>query len=250
MFNLGCIDNTSNFHHFLFTTHICWYLLSWKILNTSPSLQFLFQAFPFYGDVLLLLCSVFMEHSMGTAESIRWFIRTRFSVKATQRRFFLGRVLNFTSWNCFCLQARDKYEKILEDVSTYTPRYMEEMEAIFEQSQEEERKRISFLKQVFLSIHRHLDVTNNERWATTWMLMCTNYLLAQEVSLTVSSSLCQCQGSLQWAPPNFNGHRWARWSQMVEEQSRSRHAHRLAKDWGTQTCKQLYYSMCDLNTVY
>ncbi|XP_028989926.1 protein kinase C and casein kinase substrate in neurons protein 3-like isoform X2 [Betta splendens] len=59
-------------------------------------------------------------------------------------------------------RTRERYEKTLEDVSTYTPRYMEEMEAVFEQAQEEERKRISFLKQVFLSIHRHLDVTNNE----------------------------------------------------------------------------------------
>ncbi|XP_029954191.1 protein kinase C and casein kinase substrate in neurons 2 protein-like [Salarias fasciatus] len=57
---------------------------------------------------------------------------------------------------------RDRYEKMLEDVSSYTPRYMEEMEAIFENAQEEERKRISFLKQTFLSIHRHLDITNNE----------------------------------------------------------------------------------------
>lgn len=60
-------------------------------------------------------------------------------------------------------QARDQYEKGLEEVTSYTPRYMEEMEAIFEQSQEEEGKRINFLKQVFLSIHRHLDITNNER---------------------------------------------------------------------------------------
>nr|XP_057918013.1 protein kinase C and casein kinase substrate in neurons protein 3-like [Doryrhamphus excisus]XP_057918014.1 protein kinase C and casein kinase substrate in neurons protein 3-like [Doryrhamphus excisus] len=59
-------------------------------------------------------------------------------------------------------KARERYEKTLEDVTSYTPRYMEEMEAIFEQSQEEERKRISFLKQAFLSIHRHLDITNNE----------------------------------------------------------------------------------------
>ncbi|XP_028823393.1 protein kinase C and casein kinase substrate in neurons protein 2-like [Denticeps clupeoides] len=54
------------------------------------------------------------------------------------------------------------YQKVLEDVSSYIPCYMQEMEAIFEQSQEEERKRISFLKQAFLSIHRHLDITNNE----------------------------------------------------------------------------------------
>lgn len=60
-------------------------------------------------------------------------------------------------------QCKENYEKVLEDVSAYTPRYMEEMEAIFEQAQEEERKRMSFLKQTFLSIHKHLDVTNNDR---------------------------------------------------------------------------------------
>nr|XP_020461796.1 protein kinase C and casein kinase substrate in neurons protein 2-like isoform X1 [Monopterus albus]XP_020461798.1 protein kinase C and casein kinase substrate in neurons protein 2-like isoform X1 [Monopterus albus] len=60
------------------------------------------------------------------------------------------------------VKAKERYESMLEDVTSYTPRYMEEMEAIFEQSQEEERKRISFLKQAFLSIHRHLDITNNE----------------------------------------------------------------------------------------
>ncbi|XP_063077922.1 protein kinase C and casein kinase substrate in neurons protein 3-like [Engraulis encrasicolus] len=59
-------------------------------------------------------------------------------------------------------KTRGKYEKVLEDVTAYAPRYMEEMEAIFDKAQEEERKRISFLKQAFLSIHRHLDVTNNE----------------------------------------------------------------------------------------
>ncbi|TRY83818.1 hypothetical protein DNTS_028924 [Danionella cerebrum] len=59
-------------------------------------------------------------------------------------------------------KARDRYEKALENISGFAPRYMEEMESVFDQSQEEERKRISFLKQAFLSIHRHLDITNNE----------------------------------------------------------------------------------------
>ncbi|XP_062875129.1 protein kinase C and casein kinase II substrate protein 3 isoform X2 [Trichomycterus rosablanca] len=59
-------------------------------------------------------------------------------------------------------KVRGRYEKVLEEVTRYAPRYMEEMESVFDQSQEEERKRISFLKQAFLSIHRHLDVTNNE----------------------------------------------------------------------------------------
>ncbi|XP_069048010.1 protein kinase C and casein kinase substrate in neurons protein 3 [Lepisosteus oculatus] len=59
-------------------------------------------------------------------------------------------------------KLRGRYEKVLEEVTRYAPRYMEEMEAVFDQSQEEERRRISFLKQAFLSIHRHLDITNNE----------------------------------------------------------------------------------------
>uniref|UniRef100_A0AAQ5ZTI2 Uncharacterized protein n=1 Tax=Amphiprion ocellaris TaxID=80972 RepID=A0AAQ5ZTI2_AMPOC len=59
-------------------------------------------------------------------------------------------------------KVRTRYEKVLEEVNRYAPRYMEEMESIFDQSQDEERKRIVFLKQAFLSIHKHLDITNNE----------------------------------------------------------------------------------------
>lgn len=40
-------------------------------------------------------------------------------------------------------QVRARYEKVLEEVTRYAPRYMEEMECIFDQSQEEERKRIT-----------------------------------------------------------------------------------------------------------
>lgn len=127
-----------------------------------------------------------------------------------------------------CPQCKEQYEKVLEDVSAYTPRYMEEMESIFEQSQEEERRRISFLKQAFLSIHRHLDVTNNERWAalsdcsnvTYWGFIIHELLFAQ------------CESCVQWPPPNPDVHQWARGSQMVEEQSRPRHAYWLAEGWG------------------
>ncbi|XP_037333173.2 protein kinase C and casein kinase substrate in neurons protein 2 isoform X1 [Pungitius pungitius] len=60
------------------------------------------------------------------------------------------------------VQVRGRYKKVLEEVNRYAPRYMEEMESIFDQSQDEERKRIVFLKQAFLSVHKHLDVTNDE----------------------------------------------------------------------------------------
>lgn len=73
-------------------------------------------------------------------------------------------------------QVRARYEKVLEEVNRYAPRYMEEMESIFDQSQDEERKRIVFLKQAFLSIHKHLDITNNERW-TTVLCVCVCVLV-------------------------------------------------------------------------
>ncbi|XP_053349901.1 protein kinase C and casein kinase substrate in neurons protein 3-like [Clarias gariepinus] len=59
-------------------------------------------------------------------------------------------------------QAREHYVKVLDDLIGYTPRYMEDMESVFDQSQEQERKRISFLKNTLLSIHTHLDITNNQ----------------------------------------------------------------------------------------
>lgn len=73
----------------------------------SPSLKFLFQAFPLYGDVLLLLCSVFMEPSMGTVRSTRWFIRFRSpSIKENTVDVFVWErtamffIISLFSWAC------------------------------------------------------------------------------------------------------------------------------------------------------
>ncbi|XP_034046148.1 protein kinase C and casein kinase substrate in neurons protein 2 [Thalassophryne amazonica] len=60
------------------------------------------------------------------------------------------------------VKARAHYENALDDVNQYAPRYMEAMESVFEQSQDEERNRIVFLKQAFLSLHKHLDTANDE----------------------------------------------------------------------------------------
>lgn len=50
--------------------------------------------------------------------------------------------------------------------------------------------------------------------------------------LLTSLLFAQCESCVQWAPPNPDVHQWARRSQMVEEQSRPRHAYWLAKGWG------------------
>ncbi|CAI9581911.1 unnamed protein product [Staurois parvus] len=65
-----------------------------------------------------------------------------------------------------CKEDKDKvkqrYEKALQELNKYNPKYMEEMETVFDQSQQLEQKKILFLKQELLSIHKHLDITNNE----------------------------------------------------------------------------------------
>ncbi|CAI5790657.1 kinase C and casein kinase substrate in neurons 3-like isoform X1 [Podarcis lilfordi] len=56
-------------------------------------------------------------------------------------------------------KVRERYEKALQELDRCSPRYMEEMESVFEQGQAQEQRRIAFLKGAFLALHRRLDVT-------------------------------------------------------------------------------------------
>ncbi|CAB1332312.1 unnamed protein product [Coregonus sp. 'balchen'] len=49
----------------------------------------------------------------------------------------------YISRQCDTSRCDPRFEKFLEEVTRYTPRYMSEMESIFNQSQKEGRKRIS-----------------------------------------------------------------------------------------------------------
>jgi hypothetical protein len=44
-------------------------------------------------------------------------------------------------------QAKEKYEKSLDELSKCTPQYMESMETVFDQCQQHEVKRLTFLKE-------------------------------------------------------------------------------------------------------
>ena len=130
----------------------------------------------------------------------RWVIcHTSRSIKETLWLWELTASIHHKTVLLSCPQCKEQYEKVLEDVSAYTPRYMEEMESIFEQSQEEERKRISFLKQAFLSIHRHLDVTNNERWAG--FSMGSNLgIIINVILISLVWKLCTMSSTKPWCP--------------------------------------------------
>uniref|UniRef100_A0A3B4GS30 Protein kinase C and casein kinase substrate in neurons protein 1-like n=1 Tax=Pundamilia nyererei TaxID=303518 RepID=A0A3B4GS30_9CICH len=60
-------------------------------------------------------------------------------------------------------KAKEKYEKSLEELSKCTPQYMECMEQVFDQCQQHEVRRLTFLKEALLDIKRHLNLTENQR---------------------------------------------------------------------------------------
>lgn len=85
------------------------------------------------------------------------------------------------------MKAKEKYEKSLEELNKCTPQYMESMEQVFDQCQQHEVKRLTFLKEALLDIKRHLNLTENQRLvrtegATVLLLFQDDWTLTGDIS--------------------------------------------------------------------
>uniref|UniRef100_A0A8C6WJQ1 Protein kinase C and casein kinase substrate in neurons 1b n=1 Tax=Neogobius melanostomus TaxID=47308 RepID=A0A8C6WJQ1_9GOBI len=60
------------------------------------------------------------------------------------------------------------YEKALDELNKCTPQYMENMEQMFGQCQQFEEKRLAFIREVLLDVKRHLNLTENQSYATVY----------------------------------------------------------------------------------
>ncbi len=89
---------------------------------------------------------------------------------------------------CVLQQAKEKYEKALEELSKCTPQYMENMEQAFDQCQQFEEKRLSFLREVLLDVKRHLNLTEDQRFE---MFKTVNMTInSHQVIITQTSNVC------------------------------------------------------------
>lgn len=67
------------------------------------------------------------------------------------------------------IKAKDKYEKALDDITSYNPRYMEDMKGQFDRTQAFERRRLEFFKETLLSVQGVLDLSVNPSFAQVYV---------------------------------------------------------------------------------
>uniref|UniRef100_A0A8C4RUG5 Protein kinase C and casein kinase substrate in neurons 3 n=1 Tax=Erpetoichthys calabaricus TaxID=27687 RepID=A0A8C4RUG5_ERPCA len=75
---------------------------------------------------------------------------------------------------------KERYVKSLDELNRYNPRYIEDMEQVFENAQEAEKRRLRFFKEVFLDIHSHLDLSSKDNFRVVFRDLYQSILTASD----------------------------------------------------------------------
>ncbi|KAF5896286.1 protein kinase C and casein kinase substrate in neurons protein 1, partial [Clarias magur] len=109
-------------------------------------------------------------------------------------------------------KAKEKYLKALDELSNCTPQYVENMELVFEQCQQFEERRLAFMREELLDIKRHLNLTENQSYATVY----------RELERTITSA--SPQEDLRWFSNNLGPGMPMNWPHFEEYNPELSHA--------------------------
>ncbi|KAM8867034.1 protein kinase C and casein kinase substrate in neurons protein 1-like isoform 1-T2 [Synchiropus picturatus] len=101
-------------------------------------------------------------------------------------------------------KAKEKYTKTLEELNKCTPGYMENMEQVFDQCQQFEEKRLSFIREALLDVKRHLNLTENQSYAAVY----------RELEHTIMSA--SAHEDLKWFSNTYGPGMHMNWPQFEE----------------------------------
>ena len=58
-------------------------------------------------------------------------------------------------------RTKEKYEAALQEINSYNPKYMEDMQEVFDKCQQMEAQRLTFFKEVLFNIHKGLNISQD-----------------------------------------------------------------------------------------
>lgn len=96
-------------------------------------------------------------------------------------------------------RTKDKYEAALQEINSYNPKYIEDMQEVFDKCQQMEAQRLVFFKEVLFTIHKGLNISQDPRYAATERRF---RRLGSLGALVMTGAIWPTISSRQWIEPD------------------------------------------------
>lgn len=61
-------------------------------------------------------------------------------------------------------KSREKYQAALAEITSFNPRYIDDMTGVFDRCQQMEAQRLTFFKDVLFTFHKCLNISQEPTW--------------------------------------------------------------------------------------